>query len=64
VDDQNARATVQQQLDAGFNGATANSPWMTAWDEYIRSQKDALQWGHGEFAVDDSRTEPANALTD
>ncbi len=38
---------------AGFNGATANSPWMTAALDAYRDAQDVLQWGHGEFAVDD-----------
>src|SRR2546428_71162 len=36
-----------------FNGATANSPWMTREAKGKPFTKGELQWGHGEFAVDD-----------
>src|SRR5690348_14946146 len=39
-----------------FNGATANSPWMTMASHDIENPTHALQWGHGEFAVDDNST--------
>src|SRR4051812_954689 len=42
---------------ACFNGATANSPWMTRQRHPMRCVGYTLQWGHGEFAVDDSRRE-------
>ncbi len=35
-----------------FNGATANSPWRTAWQASARQVEGWLQWGHGEFAVE------------
>src|SRR2546423_595584 len=36
-----------------FNGATANSPWMTEDADARQAKLAELQWGHGEFAVDD-----------
>jgi len=37
-----------------FNGATANSPWMTFLGREVGIGASRLQWGHGEFAVDDA----------
>ncbi len=36
----------------GFNGATANSPWRTCTLTVTTNQVTVLQWGHGEFAVE------------
>jgi hypothetical protein len=36
-----------------FNGATANSPWMTSTIRTRLRIRTPLQWGHSEFAVDD-----------
>src|SRR5437764_683098 len=38
----------------GFNGATATSPWMTGHSLWQRCLARELQWGHGDFAVDDA----------
>src|SRR5581483_1215570 len=35
-----------------FNGATANSPWRTLQINLRHTAEEALQWGHGEFAVE------------
>src|SRR2546422_901140 len=37
-----------------LNGAAANSPWMTKPKARRWALTTALQWGHGEFAVDDA----------
>jgi hypothetical protein len=45
----------KEPTPAGFNGATANSPWMTATVPPTSSDDQLLlQWGHSEFAVDDA----------
>src|SRR5438445_404313 len=36
----------------GFNGATANSPWRTLPAATSPPSSTLLQWGHGEFAVE------------
>jgi len=41
---------------SSFNGATANSPWMTSLAKAVAAPLTVLQWGHGEFAVDDRST--------
>src|SRR5438105_2887311 len=40
------------QLYDGFNGATAISPWRTASTPCSVLPSIALQWGHGNFAVE------------
>src|SRR5437764_1409679 len=48
-----AAGSPAQPRRAGFNGATANSPWMTDRASKAADNTAQLQWGHGEFAVDD-----------
>src|SRR5947199_263329 len=42
----------------GFNGATANSPWRTTSRLTPLGPPRRLQWGHGEFAVEEGRYRP------
>src|SRR5437868_1003790 len=37
-----------------FNGATANSPWRTRRQRHSHSPASMLQWGHGEFGVENA----------
>src|SRR5258706_560402 len=47
----NHRATLPS-----FNGATANSPWRTLQKLNADAANEAaLQWGHGEFAVENGK---------
>ncbi len=50
----------------GFNGATANSPWRTTVAACVAEyRRKLLQWGHGEFAVENERAlETLKALAD
>src|SRR5258708_2053458 len=61
-----AKQTSLRESFLGFNGATASSPWMTPAIGRSLYQAGSLQWGHGEFAVDDhlesgARLRPAKA---
>jgi len=38
--------------EAGFNGATTNSPWSTLTLKTMLPPAGKLQWGHDEFAVE------------
>ncbi len=40
-----------------FNGATANSPWRTTVKVETLFGEEQLQWGHGEFAVENATLE-------
>ncbi len=53
------RATTSSGRKPSFNGATANSPWRTMQVLLgVSNQSRLLQWGHGEFAVE-NRGAPA-----
>ncbi len=48
-------AAYDVRRPGGFNGATANSPWRTRTGAPRPDRADRLQWGHGEFAVENGR---------
>ncbi len=48
-------STLSASQRMGFNGATANSPWRTDRSILLQRNRDLLQWGHGEFAVENGR---------
>src|SRR5207248_688342 len=62
VDDP-TRPRAMRSRSTDFNGATANSPWMTMKSARARATEPTLQWGHGEFAVDDSLRSSMSCVT-